>query len=98
MKKQLPDKKKCAQAASILKALAHRQRLFILCALHQGESTVSDLEKLCKASQPVISQHLTRMRLEGIVEARREGNYVYYSIADPRVSAVIETLENVFNL
>lgn len=98
MKKQLPDKKKCAQAASILKALAHRQRLFILCSLHQGESTVSDLEKLCKASQPVISQHLTRMRLEGIVEARREGNYVYYSIADPRVSAVIETLENVFNL
>ena len=98
MKKQLPDKKKCAQAASILKALAHRKRLFILCSLHQGELTVSDLEKLCKASQPVISQHLTRMRLEGIVEARREGNYVYYSIADPRVSAVIETLENVFNL
>ena len=98
MKRQLPNQKKCSQAASILKALAHRQRLFILCSLYQKESTVSDLEKLCKASQPVISQHLTRMRLEGIVDSRREGNFVYYRIADPRVATVIETLENIFNL
>jgi DNA-binding transcriptional ArsR family regulator len=98
MNKKLPDHKKCGRAASILKALAHRQRLFILCSLHQGELTVSELEKLCKASQPVISQHLTRMRLEGIVEARRKGNFVYYRIADHRVTAVLETLEDIFNL
>jgi DNA-binding transcriptional ArsR family regulator len=98
MKRKLPDPSKCQRAASILKALAHRKRLFILCALHQEEATVSDLEGLCDASQPQISQHLTRMRLEGIVESRREGNFVIYRIADPRVSAIIETMEQVFEL
>jgi DNA-binding transcriptional ArsR family regulator len=95
---KLPDKDQCSRAATILKALSHQQRLFILCCLHQKECTVSDLEKYTNASQPLISQHLTRMRLEGIVESRRDGNYVYYRIADPHVSALVDTMEKLFGL
>ena len=95
---RLPDKKQCRKASVTLKALAHPQRLFILCCLHQKESTVSDLEELTGASQPVISQHLTRMRLENIVESRRDGNYVFYRIADQHVSGLIETLEKLYGL
>jgi DNA-binding transcriptional ArsR family regulator len=98
MTRRLPDNDQCRKASAILKALAHPQRLFILCCLYQKEATVSDLEELTGASQPVISQHLTRMRLEGIVESRRDGNYVYYRIDDPHVSKLIATLEKVYGL
>ena len=65
-------KKRCARVAPILKTLAHPQRLFLLCRLAKGEATVSELRDACGASQSLISQHLTRMRREGLVQARRE--------------------------
>ena len=98
MNRKLPDSGQCRRASTTLKALAHPQRLFILCCLHQREATVSDLEELTGAAQPVISQHLTRMRLEGMVESRRDGNYVYYRIDDPSVSKLIAALEKVYEL
>ncbi len=90
-------KKRCARAASMLKNLAHPQRLFILCCLAQGETTVGDLQRRSGASQSLISQHLTRMRREGLVQARRSGNYVHYCIADPKLSALIRTMEKMFS-
>jgi len=98
MSAKLPDHDKCTRAAAILKSIAHPQRLFILCCLFQNEMTVSELEELAGASQPVISQHLTRMRLEGIVEPRRDGNHVYYHLADTQVQPLIKTMEKIFNL
>ncbi|MDD3643378.1 MAG: metalloregulator ArsR/SmtB family transcription factor [Candidatus Krumholzibacteria bacterium] len=98
MKKQLPDMDNCARVASVLKAMANPHRLFILCRLYENEATVSELETLVGASQPMISQHLTRMRLEGLVDSRREGNYVYYSIVDPHVKVLIEALEKLYGL
>ena len=83
--------------AAILKTLAHPQRLFILCTLVRGESTVSELRNECGASQSVISQHLTRMRREGIVQARRNGNFVHYRVADPKLSELIMNMERIFN-
>lgn len=97
----MPDlaesKKRCARVALILKTLAHPQRLFLLCRLAQGEATGSELRDACGASQSLISQHLTRMRREGIVEARRDGNFVHYRIVDPRLSALIKDMEKTFN-
>ncbi len=93
-----PDLERCAGAASVLKSMAHPQRLFILCRLYQDESTVSDLERITPASQPVISQHLTRMRREGIVDSRREGNFVYYRVVDDRVRLLINALESLYGL
>ena len=68
----------------------------MLCCLCGGDLTVTDLEKACGASQPVISQHLTRMRLEGLVDSRREGNFVYYRLADNQIPALIQSLEKIF--
>ena len=81
--------------ASIFKTLSHPQRLYLLCCLCEKESTVGELERACGASQPVISQHLTRMRLEGIVESRRSGTHVHYRIADPVIPALMRSLERI---
>lgn len=91
------SKKRCARVAALLKSLAHPQRLFLLCRLAKGEATVSDLRAACDASQPLISQHLTRMRREGLVLARRQGNHVLYRIADPRLAGLIQTMEKTFH-
>lgn len=98
MKKQIPDMDNCTRVASVLKAMANPHRLFILCSLYEKEVTVSELEGLVNASQPMISQHLTRMRLEGLVDSRREGNYVYYRIVDEHVKVLIEALEKLYGL
>lgn len=97
----MPDnaesKKRCARVALILKTLAHPQRLFLLCRLAKGEATVSELRSASGASQSLISQHLTRMRREGIVQARRDGNFIHYRIVDPKLSALILHMEKTFN-
>ncbi len=97
----MPDtaeaKKRCARVAPILKTMAHPQRLFLLCRLAKGEATVGELRDACGASQSLISQHLTRMRREGIVQARRDGNFIHYRIADARLSALILHMEKIFN-
>jgi DNA-binding transcriptional ArsR family regulator len=96
-KKALSEKRRCARVASLFKTLSHPQRLFLLCCLCDGESTVQELQTACGASQPVISQHLTRMRLEGIVESRRCGNSMHYRIADPQIPALIRSMEKIFS-
>ena len=97
MKNSVEAKKRCARVAAILKTLAHPQRLFVLCCLVQGEATVSELRRESGASQSVISQHLTRMRREGLVQARRSGNFVHYRITDPKLSELIQNMEKIFN-
>jgi len=87
---------KCKSVASKLKVLAHPQRLYILGSLMDTEKTVSEIENLCGASQSVVSQHLTRMRLEKIVVSRKSGNYVYYRINDPDVVKLIIFLKSQF--
>lgn len=87
---------KCNVVATMLKALANPQRLMIVCHLAQGDKTVTELEQLCLISQSSVSQHLTRMRLEGFIASRREGNFIYYRITDPKVLALIQTLHRLF--
>lgn len=98
MSKDLPDLENCTRVARILKSMAHPQRLFILCKLHQKECMVRELEGLTDASQPLISQHLQRMRHEGLVDSRREGNFVYYSVKDEHVKVLLDALEELYGL
>ena len=70
------DKKRCARAAVIFKTLSHPQRLQLFCCLCERERTVSELQKECSIPQAVISQHLARMRLEGLVLSKRNGSFV----------------------
>ncbi|MEP5152831.1 metalloregulator ArsR/SmtB family transcription factor [Planktotalea sp.] len=80
------------QAAKFLKSLAHRDRLKVLCVLLDKELSVAEIEARVGASQSAISQHLGRLRDEGIVAGRRDGRQILYSIADPTVRDLIEVL------
>ena len=80
------------QAARFLKSIAHRDRLKLLCGLLDGEQTVAIIEAQVGASQSAVSQHLARLKAEGILAARREGRQIYYSISDPMVRNLIELL------
>jgi ArsR family transcriptional regulator len=86
----------CEEAAALLKALSHPQRLQLLCHLSQKELTVGELEKLCGASQSAVSQFLARMKAEGLVTSERNGQFVSYRISDPRVLKLIQAMHKIF--
>lgn len=78
--------------ASLFKAMGHDGRLMILCHLRGGEKNVSELEALLASRQAIVSQQLARLRMEGLVAARREGHTIHYRLADTRVPAILDLL------
>ncbi len=78
--------------ASLFKAMGHDGRLTILCHLRSGEKNVSELEALLSSRQAIVSQQLARLRMEGLVVARREGQTIHYRLADARVAAILDLL------
>ena len=87
---------RCETTAALLKNLAHSLRLQLLCHLAAGEKSVGDLEALSGASQSLVSQFLARMRRENLVQCRKEGKFVWYSVADPKVLQLIRALHRIF--
>jgi DNA-binding transcriptional ArsR family regulator len=87
---------KAKLAADFLKALAHENRLMILCILSQGEKSVSELERLLDLRQPTVSQQLARLRADGLVSARRDGKTIYYSVASPEARVIVGAVYQVF--
>ena len=83
-------------ASQFLKALSHEARLLILCHLSSGEKSVTELESLLSARQAAVSQQLARLRLEGLVETRRDGKTIYYSLSDKRVIQIIDAVSDMF--
>lgn len=83
-------------ATDFLKALAHEGRLMILCHLANGERSVTELEQLLSQRQAAVSQQLARLRLEGMVESRRDGKAIYYRLADGRARQMIELVYALF--
>jgi len=88
--------RKATNAADFLKALAHEGRLMILCHLSQGEKSVTELERLLCSRQAAVSQQLARLRLEGLVTARREGKTIYYSVCDAKARRLVELVYDMF--
>lgn len=84
------------KAAAFLKALAHEGRLLILCHLNTGEKSVTELEQLLGQRQAAVSQQLARLRMEGLVKARRDGKTIHYSIGDPRAARMIALMYEIF--
>ena len=84
------------EVAAMLHLLGNANRLMILCRLAEGEATVSELLSETSLSQSALSQHLGRMRSQGLVAPRRDGQHVSYRIADPRVASVLERLYEVY--
>ena len=83
-------------AANFLKALSHEGRLMILCYLSSGEKSVGELEELLSSRQAAVSQQLSRLRSEGMVNYRRQGKTVYYSLADHKTRLMIDTVYSLF--
>ena len=83
-------------ATNFLKALSHEGRLMILCHLASGEKSVTELEDLLSARQAAVSQQLARLRLEGLVDFRRDGKAIYYRLGDDRARQMIELVYDMF--
>lgn len=88
---------KAAEAASFLKALSNEKRLLILCHLiSAGELTVGALVDAVGLSQSALSQHLARLRSDGLVTFRRDAQTLYYRIANSNTSRVIAVLRDIY--
>lgn len=88
---------KASEVAGILRALANEKRLLILCKLVEwGEANVNTLAGAVGLSQSALSQHLAKMRDEGLVTFRRDSQTLWYRIADPRVEELFATLHRLF--
>jgi ArsR family transcriptional regulator, virulence genes transcriptional regulator len=85
------------EAANLMKALGNEKRLMILCKLLEaGEMSVMPLCEAVGLSQSALSQHLAKMRVEKLVDYRRESQTLYYRVADPKVKRIIKTLKSIF--
>lgn len=80
----------------LLRSMANENRLMILCLLADGEKSVSEIETLTGARQPTVSQQLARLRADGIVESRRDGKAIHYSLCCERTRKLLMELCNLY--
>jgi DNA-binding transcriptional ArsR family regulator len=85
-----------SDASELLKALANRHRLLIVCQLVDGEHSVGELAAFLGIRDSTVSQHLALMRKDGIVAARRDGQTIYYTISSPAARRILRTLYDIF--
>jgi DNA-binding transcriptional ArsR family regulator len=83
--------------AEFFKALGHPTRVRILEILRHGSHSVQDLQQALALDQSVVSQHLSRLRAKNIVEARKEGTTVRYSVRDPAVGELLDVARRIFS-
>jgi len=87
---------KAGAAETLLKTVANKRRLAILCQLLGGEKSVSALRGAIGSSQSALSQHLARLRAAKLVRTRRESQTIYYSLADAGVTQIIGVLYGLY--
>ena len=87
---------KATEAARLLRLMGHDARLMVLCHLMHGEQTVGALEARLGLSQSALSQHLAKLRADGLVTTRKAGLHVHYSLASPEAAAVLRTLHGLY--
>lgn len=85
-----------AQACILMKTLSHPDRLMVLCQLKEGEKSVGQIAEMVGIAQSPLSQHLSKMRLQGIVKNRREAQSIYYSLANEEVERIIDLLYTMY--
>jgi ArsR family transcriptional regulator, virulence genes transcriptional regulator len=89
--------KAAAEVVAVLRAIANERRLIILCKLVEwGEGNVNALAETVGLSQSALSQHLAKMRDEGLVTYRRDSQTLWYRIADPRIEDLLATLHKLY--
>jgi ArsR family transcriptional regulator, virulence genes transcriptional regulator len=85
-----------ATATGFLKTLANEHRLLILCQLVEGEKSVGELERHLRLRQPHLSQHLARLRQDGLVRTRRDSRTIFYDLRSREAAEVIDLLYKLF--
>lgn len=83
-------------ATDCLKALAHESRLIAVCYIGDKEKSVQEIEQFLGTTQSNISQHLAKLRDKGVLQARKEGNQVFYSIKRQEVLELIKVLQKMY--
>lgn len=86
---------KCDEVSRLLGAIAHPVRLKVLCKTMEGEKSVNELTSFCGISQSAMSQFLGRMKVDGLLESRREGTRIYYGIKNPKVSRLLIAIKEI---
>lgn len=84
------------KAAGMLRLLGNEHRLMILCLLAERERSVGSLLAQIDLSQSALSQHLAKLREDGLLATRREGQSIFYRIGDPAALKLIGTLADIF--
>ena len=88
---------KAAEAARMLRLFANENRLLLLCHLAgEGEMTVGALAEAIGLSQPALSQHLARLREDGLVTTRKKAQAVFYRLADPKAERLLTLLRDLY--
>ena len=82
--------------SALLKSISHPLRLKILCILQDGEQTVGEIQTAVQTTNANVSQHLSKLRNQGIITTRKEANFIYNQIADERVVNLMNTLQELF--
>jgi DNA-binding transcriptional ArsR family regulator len=89
--------RQAGEAARLLKMLGNEKRLLILCFLAaRGEMTVGELVGVVKLSQSALSQHLGKLRADGLVAFRRDSQTLHYRVADARALRVLQLLKQIY--
>ncbi len=88
--------RKCEDVSRVLRSLSHPVRLKILSRLVERERSVNELTESCGTSQSAMSQFLKRMKGEGLVAARREGQFVFYRIESPRLHRLMRAMSDIY--
>lgn len=89
--------KQAEQAVGLLKSMANECRLLVLCHLAtEGELSVGQLQDRVGLGQSALSQHLAKLREEGLVETRKESQTVFYRVGDPKAEQVLALLHDLF--
>jgi len=82
--------------SKLLKSMSHPIRLKILCLLQEGELSVGDIRKEVKTTNANVSQHLNILRNQGIIDYRKDANFIYNKISDPRILQLIQRMSSLF--
>lgn len=88
------DDEQLMRAAEVLKAVSHPARLRIIEVLEAGERSVTEIQDCLGITQSLTSQHLSNMKVRGVLQSRKNGNMVYYSVKNPDVVKVIRCIRD----
>jgi ArsR family transcriptional regulator len=84
------------ELSHLLKSMSHPIRLKILCLLQENELSVSEIKNSVETTGANISQHLNILRNQGIIDFRKEANFIYNRISDQRIITLMQTMQQLF--